>query len=162
MEEETIQRGGIKGRVYREYLRAGPGPFIIILMILFTIISQTIFHGSDIFLTYWTKKNEALVAGSKPGSDDRNLDIIIYSVFIVVLFVSTIIRATTFFAICMSASVNLHNKIFARMLRAPVAFFDSNPAGRILNRFTRDLGIIDELFPAVAYDLNMVSVTILF
>ena len=38
-----------------------------------------------------------------------------------------------------------------------MAMFDNNPVGRILNRFSRDLGIIDEVLPATAFDLNLVS-----
>ena len=33
------------------------------------------------------------------------------------------------------------------LLQAPVLFFDSNPVGRILNRFSKDVGCMDELLP---------------
>lgn len=38
------------------------------------------------------------------------------------------------------------------VLKAPVFFFDTNPSGRILNRFSRDIGIMDELLPDVFVD----------
>lgn len=58
----------------------------------------------------------------------------------------------------MRASENLHNQIFKRLLQARVSFFDNNPVGRILNRFSKDIGIIDENLPDVAYDLNLTLV----
>ena len=53
LEEESFQRGAIKGRIYWEYIRAGSGPFLLLFFTLLMIISQSLYHGSDIFLTYW-------------------------------------------------------------------------------------------------------------
>lgn len=49
----------------------------------------------------------------------------------------------------MHASKGLHNKMFARLLATPMRFFDTNPSGRILNRFSKDMGAIDEMLPRV-------------
>ena len=38
------------------------------------------------------------------------------------------------------------------VLKAPVFFCDTNPSGRILNRFSRDIGLMDELLPDVFVD----------
>lgn len=47
----------------------------------------------------------------------------------------------------MRASQNLHNSMFQGVIRATMNFFNTNPTGRILNRFSKDMGQIDELLP---------------
>jgi len=64
----------------------------------------------------------------------------------------TNLRACMFFNLCMKASKNLHNRMFGSLLSAPMRFFDTNPSGRILNRFSRDMGAIDELLPKVKWE----------
>ena len=43
----------------------------------------------------------------------------------------------------LKASQKLHDDLSDRVLRAPVAFFDVTPTGRILNRFAADMDKID-------------------
>lgn len=45
------------------------------------------------------------------------------------------------------ASVKLHMNLVDRVLRLPVAFFDRNPSGRVINRFSRDTDIMDTVLP---------------
>lgn len=42
-----------------------------------------------------------------------------------------------------NASGTLHNNAAKRVLRAPMAFFDTTPLGRIMNRFSKDQDTID-------------------
>lgn len=83
--------------------------------------------------------------------------LIIYSALVIAMFITIMMRSVTFFSMCMKASINLHNKIFYRLLRAPISIFDNNPVGRILNRCTKDVGIVDEQLPSTAFDLNLVK-----
>ena len=50
------------------------------------------------------------------------------------------------------ASRSLHNKMAWSVLRAKIEFFDTNPLGRILNRFSADVGITDDLLPFTLFD----------
>jgi len=36
-------------------------------------------------------------------------------------------------------ATNLHERMLKSIMKAPLAFFDSTPAGRVLNRFSKDM-----------------------
>lgn len=57
------------------------------------------------------------------------------------------------FQLAMKASRNLHNLMYNGVTRATMYFFNTNPSGRILNRFSKDMGQIDEMLPAVMIDV---------
>ena len=64
------------------------------------------------------------------------------------LFLS-VIRAVALLNALVNSSKHLHKSMLSAVLKAPVLFFDTNPVGRVLNRFSRDIGITDELLPDV-------------
>ncbi|KAF9131983.1 hypothetical protein BG015_003780, partial [Linnemannia schmuckeri] len=45
------------------------------------------------------------------------------------------------------AARTLHDALLARILRLPMSFFDTTPQGRIVNRFSSDVGAIDSQLP---------------
>ena len=67
-------------------------------------------------------------------------------------FFLSFFRAAVTLNALVTSSKNLHHSMLKAVLRAPVLFFDTNPAGRILNRFSRDIGIVDELLPYAFLD----------
>jgi ATP-binding cassette subfamily C (CFTR/MRP) protein 4 len=61
----------------------------------------------------------------------------------------------------MRISINVHNKMFGSLVRAPVKFFDENPSGRVMNRFTKDLCSMDESLPSVCFDVMTIFLVML-
>lgn len=61
-------------------------------------------------------------------------------------------RSAIFSNICIAASRNLHDTMLHRLMSTRMQFFDENPVGRITNRFTKDLGGVDELLPKTMLD----------
>jgi ATP-binding cassette subfamily C (CFTR/MRP) protein 4 len=55
------------------------------------------------------------------------------------------------FYLFVKASQSLHNRMLRSVLRAKIEFFDMNPLGRILNRFSADVGISDKTLPLTIY-----------
>ena len=61
-----------------------------------------------------------------------------------------------------NSSKNLHRRMLDSVVRATVHFFDTNPSGRICNRFSKDIGLMDEtLFPAFFVFLEAFWVTVI-
>ncbi|KAL3283452.1 hypothetical protein HHI36_006596 [Cryptolaemus montrouzieri] len=70
-----------------------------------------------------------------------------YLVIIVTSVSLILIRSIFLFHVCINASKSLHNKMFSCLLAAPLKIFYTNSPGNTLNRFSKDLGAIDELLP---------------
>ena len=83
-----------------------------------------------------------------PTSYQRDSTILsIYAGLVCGSLVLCLVCTFIFFYISLRSSERLHDKMVSSILHAPVLFFDINPAGRILNRFSQDVGCMDEEFP---------------
>ncbi|KFB53213.1 AGAP003221-PA-like protein [Anopheles sinensis] len=144
---EDQAEGSISWRVWATYFLSGGNILMLMFTLFMLLFSQAIVSGSDYFVTYWTREEEERL--TNPGTvHTSTVDYLYtYGVIIIGVVLFTIFRGYLFFNICMKASRNLHDRMFARILTAPMRFFDTNPSGRILNRFSKDMGAIDELLP---------------
>ena len=63
----------------------------------------------------------------------------VYAILLGLLVLARLIEGIVFAVVTTTASRNLHDASFARVLQGTVAYFDTTPLGRILNRFSGDL-----------------------
>lgn len=56
----------------------------------------------------------------------------------------SLLKYFLYFNRTLNASNRLHNKLLERVFKSPMKFFDRNPSGRIISRFTNDIGIMDK------------------
>jgi ABC-type multidrug transport system fused ATPase/permease subunit len=82
----------------------------------------------------------------------RSLYITIYVAATGAILVLMTGRAFLFFHYCMRIGVNIHNRMFSSLIHSPINFFDKNPSGRIMNRFTKDLGSMDDALQPAFYE----------
>nr|CAD7259451.1 unnamed protein product [Timema shepardi] len=75
--------------------------------------------------------------------------IYIFAALTLATVVAVIYRSLVFFTLCMKASINLHDTMFRCITRVPMRFFNINPSGQILNRFSNDMGAVDEKLPLI-------------
>ncbi|KAJ6637207.1 putative multidrug resistance-associated protein lethal [Pseudolycoriella hygida] len=84
--------------------------------------------------------------------DERHEYIYYYSFSMLIVLYLVFQRSFAFFQMCLKASRNLHDKLFRGITRATMYFFNTNPSGRILNRFSKDIGSIDTTLPVALMD----------
>ena len=106
----------------------------ILMMFLSAIIA-----APDLWLSF--------LATLSPEDQKNKTYLSVFACLVGACFIFTIVRAYGFFHVCLKCAERLHDKMVVAILQAPVLFFDSNPVGRILNRFSNDIGYVDELLP---------------
>lgn len=143
-------------KVFWRYFRAGANSFVLLLILVFLLFSQLVTSGSDYFVTIWTNQEFLRLIGEKTLFT-TNEGLYIYGFLILAVVVVTLSRGFIFFAVCMRASKKLHDRSFLCLLHSPMRFFDTNPSGRILNRFSKDMGAVDELLPKAIIDAAQVT-----
>ncbi|XP_053240553.1 ATP-binding cassette sub-family C member 4 isoform X3 [Podarcis raffonei] len=157
--EESRSEGKIGFSIYKKYFAAGTNCFVIFILLLLNILAQVAYVLQDWWLSYWANEQVKLnvtMEGSSESNVTKTLDLGwylgMYGGLTVAAIVFTILRSLLMFQVLVNAAQTLHNKMFQSILRAPVLFFDVNPIGRILNRFSKDIGHLDDLLPLTFLD----------
>uniref|UniRef100_T1HCP1 Uncharacterized protein n=1 Tax=Rhodnius prolixus TaxID=13249 RepID=T1HCP1_RHOPR len=148
-EEYTTYRGN----VFLGYVLSGNGGlsrFILYITLLLT--AQFFASACDVYVANWTNKEE-----DRLGEAHSNVDnLLTYGALVAALFAAAISRGAAFFLMCLTCSRGLHSSAAEGVLSTDMSFFNSVPTGGILNRFSRDLGSIDEILPKAILDSNQV------
>nr|UOU03341.1 ATP-binding cassette subfamily C4-1-2 [Brachionus rubens] len=93
--------------------------------------------------------------------DDRTTAYNIYIILVAVSFIVITLRSVAFFLLCVINSKNTYNKLFTSVRDTFIRFYDLNPLGRILNRFSKDTNNMDEMLTLYLYEFFQVSMVIL-
>ncbi|CAH2355084.1 bile pigment transporter 1 [[Candida] railenensis] len=146
--KEEVGKGRVKLSVFLEYIRACNYPYALLYLLLTTTSIGSMVYGKYLLKT-WSEINERNGANTDPL---KYLGYYATSGVVAggLTFISAII-AWTYCVIC--GSKYFHDKMVQRVLRSPMSFFDTTPIGRILNRFSQDIGLIDALLAWIIIDL---------
>ncbi|XP_052777823.1 ATP-binding cassette sub-family C member 4-like [Mya arenaria] len=177
LKEEERHEGTVGFNVYIAYFKAGAGLLKFLLLVFLCLAAQGSFIIFDWWLSNWSNLEEALYAAIEKHASlvaegynatnvtiptmDTNFNIAVFGGILGAVFLFGILRALMFFKVAVDASQTLHKTMFNSILRSHMQFFDNNPVGRILNRFSKDIGNMDDILPITFFDFTQCALLIL-
>merc|ERR1712106_597043 len=72
---------------------------------------------------------------------------LIYGLIILAMLVFGFLKGAGLLIKLMGGSLKIHKKMLNSIMMSPMAFFDVTPSGRILNRFSKDMDVLDTRVP---------------
>eukprot|EP00978_Attheya_sp_CCMP212_P023150 scaffold70236_cov57-Attheya_sp.AAC.1 len=143
MSAEEREEGHVDGSAYLHYMRVG-GVYIALLAIFIQGLGRACEIMSSFWLAIWAKASTEGVADDDPLTDSETTFYLnIYALFGMLGVLALTIRALLLAVHRLRASRKLHVALTDSIMRAPVAFFDVTPTGRVLNRFAADMDKAD-------------------
>ncbi|KAI9085761.1 hypothetical protein K1719_032175 [Acacia pycnantha] len=138
VQEEERVRGRVSMRVYWSYMAAAYKGLLIPLI----IIAQALFQFLQIASNWWMAWANPQTEGDQP----RVTPMILLLVYMALAFGSSwfiFVRAVLVATFGLAAAQKLFINMLRSVFHAPMSFFDSTPAGRILNRVSVDQSVVD-------------------
>ncbi|KAI1519018.1 ATPase [Pyrenophora tritici-repentis] len=134
MQQEERATKSVSWEVWIEYIKAGGGIWVGPLIFILLVLSQGANIVTSLWLSYWTSDKFGYSKGAYIGAYAAfGLS---QAIFMFLFSFSVSIFGTR------AGKVMLHRAI-TRVLRAPMSFFDTTPLGRITNRFSKDIDVMD-------------------
>ncbi|XP_051120740.1 ABC transporter C family member 5-like [Andrographis paniculata] len=138
VQEEERERGRVSMKVYWSYMTAAYRGLLIPCIIL----AQTLFQILQIASSWWM----AWASPQTAGDEAKTTNVVLIVVYLVLAFGSAcfiFVRAVLVATFGLAAAQKLFLKMLRTVFRAPMSFFDSTPAGRVLNRVSIDQSVVD-------------------
>jgi len=139
IEAEANAAGVVSWGNYYEVVKSSGGMLVWLFVMLFTLAGE----GCAIALI--------LILDGVVQAENQDWTWVWF--FLVVTYIICTLRAMIFNNRMVAANITLHNNMLKGVMFSPMRFFESNPVGRILNRFTQDQSQIDELLPIFSWDM---------
>ncbi|KAJ3245906.1 hypothetical protein HDU78_008242 [Chytriomyces hyalinus] len=139
MTVEERATGKVNAKYYLIYLNRAGGVFICSMILLCAIVWQADRVFTDLWLTFW-------LSFQIPGFSDKAyiftyLGLALAQAGLLVVMSYGVAVST------IRAGRALHDECLDSVMRAPMYFFETNPIGRIISRFSKDFAETDRQLP---------------
>ncbi|EPQ29164.1 uncharacterized protein PFL1_03451 [Pseudozyma flocculosa PF-1] len=149
MEAEERNTGSISGHVYYSYLKFGNGVVMVPICVLSLVAMQATNILNSYWLVWWQADQFHQSQGFYMG---------IFAALGVLMTIFTFIVGMAMGYLSFYACRRLHGEAISRVMFAPMAWLDVTPIGRIMNRFSKDVDVVDnQLADAIRMAANTMA-----
>ena len=117
------------------------------------VTEETQSNNSQPNISYYLHTDTVLAADiavtTDPASFSVKYYLIVYGIIAVANTLFSLMRAFLFAYGGICAARTIHSKLLKTVIRGKISFFDTTPAGQILNRFSSDLATVDDSLPFI-------------
>lgn len=142
IQAETTETGKVKVTVYLEYAKAVGLVLSVVICLLYGCQSAAAI-GANIWLSDWTND-----AATNYTQERVHMRVGVYAALGIAQGILVLISSLTLYMGNIGAARKLHLNLVTNKLHTPQSFYDTTPIGRIINRFSKDVYVIDEALPA--------------
>ncbi|XP_033229901.1 multidrug resistance-associated protein 7 isoform X2 [Belonocnema kinseyi] len=161
LEDEALEKGTLRFSVYTAYFKA-VGNYLVVAILLSLFLMQSSRNITDLWLSFWvTQSNETSSTNSTKhaglqfladgnGTQEVKYYLTVYAILAVLNTFFTLIRAFLFAYGGLQAAIFMQKYLLKIVIKAKSTFFDIQPLGRIINRFSSDTYTVDDSLPFVS------------
>ncbi|KFB49204.1 sulfonylurea receptor/ abc transporter [Anopheles sinensis] len=152
--DDERKYGRIPTRLYWLYLKSC-GPKMVAVFFLSALAQQALKVYTDFWLQEWTDQTSATVATTRLVRAPANIEhhFHIYVTLSAVCIVLAAISVPAGQRAGSNARRRLHRELIASVLQNSIHFFQSVPLGRIMNRLSVDIAVVDKKIAATSQKL---------
>ncbi|KAJ1990121.1 hypothetical protein H4R33_001839 [Dimargaris cristalligena] len=143
-DREQSEEGVTPLSTYYQFMRFGAPVLALIALVVLMLLGQVSLLFTDYYLSRWSMM--------PPEEQSKHSHVTLYAGLAILTLTIAISRSMSFLLLTLRASDRAFRHMLDAVLSSPMHFFNVNPQGRILNRFTKDQSSVDEQLPLNFYD----------
>ena len=135
--EEEQMKGSVPFKAYWTYYKAAFNTGLVIpVIMLLGILVVLLYLSIPFWLQYWARQSKE--------EQQNGLYVTVLGLLCLGLILAGAARCWFLYFTLLRASKNVHNRAVSKLVETHSVFFDANPTGRLLNRLSRDVALMDE------------------
>ncbi|RLO07598.1 hypothetical protein DYB28_000408 [Aphanomyces astaci] len=137
--QEDRSTGQVGWPIYSVWIQASGGLVVALGVLVVYLVAQGMTLSSTLWLSQWS---------NHPLPSDQSFYLTMFVALNVAYILCLFFRAVSIYLFGLVGAKVLFQRLITQILRSPMAFFDTTPLGRVVNRLSKDMYTTDEDIPS--------------